>query len=372
MPTTRAHGYAIVKMCSEFASLGVDIELITPRKTHSDLSGKNLSDNLFSFYNIKQNFPVRTIPSFDFLGKTLRFGKVLFWIDTLSFLLMSKLSVKLKKEDVIYTRDYLVPLFFPSKIFSALELHSIPKNNYFFKKALKRIRWFFVLNKNIQEELVAFGVSLEKIHIFPSGVEDKEFDMNMSKSEARVKLNLPENIKIVLYSGQFLAWKGIDTLAEAAKLVPEAHFIFIGGTEPELSEFRNKYGQAKNMTIDTFKEKSLTPIYRRAADIITVPNSAKGGKISTDYTSPLKLFSAMASKRPIVASRLPSIMEAVTDKECFFAEPDDPVSFASAIKTILNNPELAETISQNAYIKAKQYGWADRAKKILEIINLKL
>ena len=73
--------------------------------------------------------------------------------------------------------------------------------------------------------------------------------------------------KIVLYSGQFYSWKGLDTLAEAAKLLPDYKFVFIGGTEPELSRFKSEYGSLENVVVEPFKERSIIPLYLKSADV---------------------------------------------------------------------------------------------------------
>ena len=113
IPTPRAQGFAIMKMCSEFAKLGIQVELFVP-------SRKNVEHHKdpFDFYKIEENFKIKKIPSFDFLGRTLKFGRIFYWIDIFSFLLSSRLTIKINEGDILYTRDYMTLLFFSKKNFT--------------------------------------------------------------------------------------------------------------------------------------------------------------------------------------------------------------------------------------------------------------
>lgn len=363
IPTPRAQGYAIMKMCSEFAKNFAEVQLFVPERESSELKG-----DPFQFYNINKNFEIRKVPSFDFLGKTLRFGKLFYWVDMLSFFIMSRFTIDLGKDDLLYTRDFFTALFFSKSSNMILELHDIPKSKFLFKLAIKKFRLFFVLNNNLKQELVIMGVEESIIFISPSGVEISEFNINMDKEVAREKMGLPQDKNIIMYTGHLYGWKGADTLAEAAISMPETLFIFVGGVEPEFSKFIKKYKNYSNIVARPFVERHIIPIYLQSADVLVLPNSGKE-KISARYTSPLKLLEYMASNRPIVASKLSSILEVVSDRECIFAEADNPISFSSSIRKVLDDSVLAKDISKNALNKVEQFSWGNRVKNILSIIN---
>ena len=50
IPTEKAHGYQICKMCEEFAGLGIDVELITPTRKNS------IEVDLFEYYGLRGRF----------------------------------------------------------------------------------------------------------------------------------------------------------------------------------------------------------------------------------------------------------------------------------------------------------------------------
>src|SRR3989344_4089836 len=59
LPTERAHGVQIMKMCEAFANLGHTVELFIPRTFN------HLTEDPFDWYAVKRVFRLRTVPSFD-------------------------------------------------------------------------------------------------------------------------------------------------------------------------------------------------------------------------------------------------------------------------------------------------------------------
>ncbi len=363
IPTTRAQGYAIMKMCEGFSRAGMPVELFVPRRRDIDGLG-----NPFAYYGLKDTFPVRMIPNPDFLSRTFFLGRILYWIDIACFLVAAKYVVRAAEDDIIFTRDFITLFLFPRTKFICLELHEIPQSKFLLKYVLKKPKLFFVLNRHLKAELVKLGVPESAIHITPSGVDIAAFTQSLSKETARDRVKLPHDKKIVLYSGQFYGWKGVDTLADAALQVPEALFVFVGGTDPELSDFRKKHATTSTIISVPFTDRSTVALYLQAADVVVVPNSAMAA-ISSYYTSPLKLLEYMAARKPIVVSDMPSIREVVDEHSAVFAQPDDPHSFAMAIRRVLSDERLATVIAENARRAGEKYSWQARADKILSIIH---
>jgi glycosyltransferase involved in cell wall biosynthesis len=361
IPTPRASGYAIMKMCEAFSKIGNQIELIVPEKRNS-----KEKEDPFQFYDIERIFSLKKIPSSDLLGKTFKFGHLFYWLDLISFIKQAKSEMK-DSNNIIYTRDFSVPLFFAKGRNICFEVHDIPSSKFLFKIAIKRVKLFFVLTSNLKKDLVSMGVPENRIFISPSGIDIKQFDISVSKEEARKKVGLPENAKILMYTGHFYKWKGIDTVANLAKSFPEVLFVFVGGIDTDLEKFKENYKE-KNIIAIPHQSRSIIPYYLKSADFFVIPNIAKED-ISREYTSPLKLFEYMVSKRPIISSDLPSMREILDEENCIFAEPDNKESFAKALHKLLSDGGLGENISNKAYNKVFQYSWGNRAEKILSIMS---
>ena len=93
-----------------------------------------------------------------------------------------------------------------------------------------------------------------------------------------------------------------------------------------------------------------------------------GNKGNTaQWMSPMKMFEYMATGRPIVASDLSAIREILkNDYNAILVSCDGIKEWESAIKRLVNNPEFAKIVGDNARKDVlKKYTWDIRAKEIL-------
>lgn len=221
-----------------------------------------------------------------------------------------------------------------------------------------------VITQKIKELFIKKGISPNKILVAPDGVDIEMFDVRCSTFEARERLGLPRDGKIVLYAGHLYKWKGVQTLAEASQYLPgNTETYFVGGTREDIKKFKIRNSKLKINVVGD-KPHYEIPYWLKAADVLVLPNSGKED-ISRVWTSPLKMFEYMASKRPIVASNLPSIQEILNGRNAVLVEPDSPEKLAAGIKEILENYQLAEKISADAFKDVQGYSWSKRVKNIL-------
>jgi glycosyltransferase involved in cell wall biosynthesis len=74
--------------------------------------------------------------------------------------------------------------------------------------------------------------------------------------------------------------------------------------------------------------------------------------------TPVSLIEAMALGLPIVSTNVGGIPYLLQDKKTgLLVPPDDKSSMLSAIRNLLQDPELAENLSQNARHQAEKYDW---------------
>lgn len=364
-PSEKAASLFAAKSCEALAGQRVELTLLVPRRTGRD------GENPFTFYRIKNNFRVVFLPTIDLFPLHI-FNRVAFFVSFFTFSIFSffYLLFNANKKDIIYSNESL-PLFLASFVFlnNLYEVHDFPENkNFFYKLLFKKLKWVLATNKWKKEKLQeVFGISAEKIIYEPNAVEIGDFDIDITKSEARKKLHLPKDTKIAVYTGHLYSWKGVDTLAEAGKKLKDIFVFFVGGTDEDVEKFKSKYGNVKNIKIVGHRLHDEIPIWQKAADVLVLPNTAKED-ISKFYTSPMKLFEYMASGTPIVASNIPSIAEILNERNSVLVEPDNSEKLAEKISWALDGRQGVEVLSGQALVDVKKYSWVRRAQRISKII----
>ena len=271
-----------------------------------------------------------------------------------------------RENDYVLSNE-AIPLFVASLISrkAMYEVHIMPdRHEWFYRSLMNRVLLALPINEWNAKLALDHGIGRDRIVISPSAVDITTFP-SKEKSAARHELVLDEKRPLAVYTGHLFAWKGVDTLARAAERVPEIDVAFVGGTERDLARFRKTYGHASNIRIIGHLPHDRAVLWQAAADILVVPNSAKE-QISVRYTSPMKIYEYAASKRPILASNLPSLREILNDNQAFFAEPDDEKSFASALREVVSDPEKAAGKAAAAYEIAANNTWEKRSARILE------
>ena len=339
IPTEKAHGAAVMRMCEAFANTGIKLELVVPKRLNP------IKQDSFRYYGIQEGFVIRKLPTLDFVF----IGRLGFLFQATSFAMSAFWYALLKRVDIIYGRDEL-SLFYLSlfKKNVVWEAHTA-KDNWFVGVLLRRSKVIVVISKGLKDHYISLGARQEKILVAHSGVDLGVFkNIKESKEELRNKLGLPVDKKIIAYIGRRKTMgedKGVEELEtilnSLAQQDPKIHPLIV-------SEIHS----------------SAVPQYMKAVDVLVMnyPNAEHYAK----YMSPLKLFEYMASGTTIVTSDLPSIREVLNDSSAFFFEPDNAESLKVAIIAALNSKEDK---AQNALKDVKKYSWEKRAKDILTFIT---
>jgi glycosyltransferase involved in cell wall biosynthesis len=355
MPTEKAHGLQIIQMCEAFVNLGMEVELIVPFRFNK------LKQNPFDYYGIDRKFEITRLPCLDLIS--LGFGLLGFWIANVTFLLVAKIYLLFKKYDILYTREAIAALLFNAAV---VEIHSLPERLRIF--IYHQARKIIVLTSFLKIRLIKeAGLSEDKVLVAADGVDLKKFDIKETKIDCRHRLNLPIDKKIILYAGHLYKWKGVANLLNVSRKLQHALFVFVGGTEEDVTDFKIQARGLSNTLITNYRPHAEIPYYLKAADVLVLPNSATE-KISSHYTSPMKLFEYMAASRPIIAADLPSLREILNEDNAILVKPDSPQDLAHSVEEVLKNKELADRIAENAKQNSVDYSWEKRAKKIKDFI----
>ncbi|MBP7741228.1 MAG: glycosyltransferase family 4 protein [Candidatus Pacebacteria bacterium] len=363
LPTERAHGFQIMKTCEALARAGYTVTLVTPNKTSAGIR----ETDPFTYYGVERIFTHLRIQTTDTLSHGKYLGRLAYAIDSLSFLLALLLRCQslLHTADVTYTREYIAGAFLPRKTY-VLELHQII-SGILFRLLLPRATRIVAITKGLQDELVEkYSIPASSVQVVPDGVDLDDFAVTESKEEARLRLGLPLDKTVALYIGALETWKGVDTFCMAAKLLPESVVcVVIGGVPEHVREYKKKYPHVQFLGFLPQRDLANNQV---AGDMLILPNTGRE-VLSSVYTSPLKLFSYMASGVPIVSSDLPSLREVLNEDLAVLVESDNPLALAGGITDILKDQAQTAQRARNAKEVVAAYTWDARAKHIMSFLT---
>lgn len=359
-PTEKAYGFQVAKMCEAFANIGINLELVVPFRVNS-------KKDIFKYYPIKNNFKFTKIFSPDFYWFQ-PLDKFAFWLKNIISAIFLGIYAVRSRAELIYSRDEL-PLYLLSFISDkklVFEAHTFSNNRKkFYSRFKNKSIKIVAITGGIKSEFINYGYDPKNILVSHDGVDLDEFKNLMNSDEIKRNTGLPGNKPIILYAGQLYRHKGADVLAEAADYFREADFVFLGGRPEDLVVFKKKFGGFDNIFILGPRNRHEVLSFMSVADVLVLPNREESG-----HTSPLKLFEYMAAGKPIIASNISSIREILNKDNALIVKAAEPKLLAEAIKLLLSDQNLAETISNRAKEDIKKYTWQSRAETIRYFLNL--
>lgn len=356
LPTEKAHGAQIMETCESLARAGHEVDLVVTNRA-TPITGDS-----FAYYGVKPIFRIVRVRVAD----TLRFGRFGFLFEMLTFARGCLSIVRRSGCDIVYGRDEMV-LAYVGKRFAAplvWETHTGAQNRWA-RYLLKRATLIIAITKGLEDFYVRLGAPQEKIIVAPDGVDLEQFAQPESGEVAKARLGLPSGKKIAMYIGRLDGWKGSATLLEASNLLPPDILVaVIGGESAQVEDFKRKYPRVMFLGHRPYREIAGN---QAAADVLILPNTGRD-VISERFTSPLKLFTYMASGKPIVSSDLPSIREVLDDTGAYFVEPDNAGALAEGIEAALHDSE-AQGKALRAHELVRAYTWDSRVDTILRAIG---
>jgi len=111
----------------------------------------------------------------------------------------------------------------------------------------------------------------------------------------------------------------------------------------------------------------MLAMYQKAADVLLMP--FPDTPHYRNHMSPVKMFEYMASKRPIIASDLPTIREVLNEKNAFIVPPGDITILAKTIRYVREDKESINSLAGIAYADVARFGWHSRTENILKHIS---
>ena len=163
----------------------------------------------------------------------------------------------------------------------------------------------------------------------------------------RAALGVTPSTPLVVYTGTFEAYQGLDLLFAAAALVvearPDARFLLAGGRPEQVDAARAQASAQGLGTAVIFageRPSAEIPGILEAADVLVSPRSR-------GTNTPLKIYQYLRSGRAIVATRLLTHTQVLDDSVAILTGVS-PREFADGILAALADPQMAATIGARA------------------------
>lgn len=192
------------------------------------------------------------------------------------------------------------------------------------------------------------------------GVDYEHFASAMSES-----VTAPEDIShiphpIAGYFGAINERVDYNLISELAKQLPDINFVFIGPISVNLSSLL-RYG---NVFFLGWRAYQSLPAYLKAFCVAIVPYRLSEG---VEFVNPVKVLEYLAGGKPVVST-------AIADVERFYGDivfiARDAREFASAIKRLIDRPELAKDRIERGKQIAQQRSWQAMAQEFASHLKL--
>jgi glycosyltransferase involved in cell wall biosynthesis len=229
---------------------------------------------------------------------------------------------------------------------------------------LHRARFAAGVSRPLVDELVRLGAPIDRAVLLPNGVDPAVF-YPQARAEARRALALPERDRIVLYVGGLEPEKGLRELCDAFAALQlsepaPVHLIAVGegSLEGELRVRAARLGAGSGRLILAGSQ-DLAGVARflGAADLLALPSWAEG--------TPNVVLEALASGRPVVATRVGGIPDVLADERAgFLVPPRDPRALADALAAA-----LYATWDEDAVLACGPPSWRESAGCMLDVLE---
>ena len=241
-----------------------------------------------------------------------------------------------------------------------------PGDKVFTKYFLKPVDGFITMSEKVLADLHEFAKDKPSIFV-PHPLYDN-FGEKISKEEARSKLNISLNDKVILFFGFIRKYKGLDILLNTMKLLKrdpstENIKLLIAGEfyedEKNYERLLNDSEIKDNLILHTeFISDSMVKYYLCAADCVVQPyrNATQSGVTPLAYHFEI----------PMIVTNVGGLPSLVPDKKVGLIAEPNAESIAEKVKEYFELGE--EFFLPHLREEKKKYSWDNIVKAITEIL----
>lgn len=218
----------------------------------------------------------------------------------------------------------------------------------------------------LKDTMVDLDIPEHKITVIPNGVDVEKFRA-ISKTEARKKLNLPVEKKMLLSVGSLIPRKGFELLIAALEILVKRFgikdvFLIIIGEGNFRGELEEMISQKQLLEyVELAGKKPHDELYQwySAADVFCLMSNREGW--------PNVVMEALACGTPVVATNVWGIPEIIASEALGLLTPREETEIVKKLQEALQKKWRHATIQKYA----KQNSWERTAKAVFEVLSAK-
>ena len=219
------------------------------------------------------------------------------------------------------------------------------------KNVLKKADRVFAVSNALKHEIIATGVTgiSNKTKICWNSVDIDKFSPKENNS-FKIENKLTDK-PIVLFVGNIIRRKNVESLLEAKKIANSDYYLVIVGDGPLFKKL-NKKVEDENIrdVIFTGSRNDVENIIP-SCDVLVLPSFSE--------SFGLVLIEALACGKPVIGSNVGGITEIINENVGLLVNPNKVSSIASAIDKVINDEEYRIALSLNARSRAKVFSEVD-------------
>lgn len=215
------------------------------------------------------------------------------------------------------------------------------------RNVLKNADGVFAVSNALKHEIVATGVVgvAEKTKISWNSVDINRFN-NKTNDSFKKEHGLTDK-PIVLFVGNLIKRKNVDSLLEAKKIANSDYYLVVVGDGPLFKKLNKKVEEENIRDVIFTGSRSDVEDIIPSCDVLILPSFSE--------SFGLVLIEALACGKPVIGSDVGGISEIINENVGLLVNPKKVSSIAKAIDKIINDEELRTVLSMNARNRAKDF-----------------
>ncbi|MBQ2654568.1 MAG: glycosyltransferase family 4 protein [Methanobrevibacter sp.] len=219
------------------------------------------------------------------------------------------------------------------------------------KNVLKKADVVLAVSNALRHEIIATGVSgiSHKTRLSWNSVDIDKFSSNANDSFKK-EFGLTDK-PIVLFVGNLIKRKNVESLLEARKIANSDYYLVIVGDGPLFKNLKKKVEEENIRDVIFTGSRNDVENIIPSCDVLVLPSFSE--------SFGLVLIEALACGKPVIGSNVGGIIEIINDDVGLLVDPNKISSIASAIDDVVNDENFRNALALNARNRAIDFSKVD-------------